>query len=309
MDRRWRLRGAIAAVAIAAGPALCAQSPSSPGARAAAVPSAAVRPLTIAVEARALNPGELVRVTITAPADADRIEVSFLDRQFAAFREEPGRWEALVGIDLEARPGRYPMQVTAFAGAVRVSATETLAVLAKTFPTRRLRVAPDYVNPSSPELVARIAAEAAQIAAAYKQSARERLWVGPFVRPVTHEANSAFGTRSVYNGVRRSSHAGADFRSPAGTPIHAPNAGRVALARDLFFTGETVIIDHGLGVFSLLAHLSRIDVIEGQAIGAGDPVGLVGATGRVTGAHLHWGFFVSGARVDPLSALALLGQP
>jgi len=82
----------------------------------------------------------------------------------------------------------------------------------------------------------------------------------------------------------------------------------VVAARELFFTGNTIVIDHGLGVFSMLAHLSRIDVREGDAVKAGDIVGLVGATGRVTGPHLHWAMRVGTARVDPLSALALLSN-
>ncbi len=90
--------------------------------------------------------------------------------------------------------------------------------------------------------------------------------------------------------------------------MRAPNAGRVAAARDLFFTGNTVIIDHGMGVVSLLAHLSAMDVREGDVIAAGQIIGRVGATGRVTGPHLHWGVTVAGSRVDPLSILALIGQ-
>jgi murein DD-endopeptidase MepM/ murein hydrolase activator NlpD len=119
-------------------------------------------------------------------------------------------------------------------------------------------------------------------------------------------ANSSFGTRSVFNGEARNPHTGTDFLSPAGTPVRAPASGRVVVARDLFFTGNTVVIDHGSGVFSTLAHLSRIDVREGAPIARGDGVGLVGATGRVTGPHLHWSLRVGAARVDPLSALALL---
>ena len=96
--------------------------------------------------------------------------------------------------------------------------------------------------------------------------------------------------------------------SGAGRPIKAPNAGRLVAARELYFSGHTVIIDHGLGVFSTLAHLSRIDVREGDSVAPGDIVGLVGATGRVTGPHLHWALRISDARVDPLSLLALLGE-
>ena len=95
--------------------------------------------------------------------------------------------------------------------------------------------------------------------------------------------------------------------SPPGTPIHAPNAGRVMLARELYFSGNTVVIDHGQSVFSLLAHLSAIDVHEGDAVAVDQVVGRVGATGRVTGAHLHWAVRIGDARVDPLSVLALLG--
>ena len=120
-------------------------------------------------------------------------------------------------------------------------------------------------------------------------------------------ANSAFGTRSVFNGKPRNAHGGADLLSPSGTPVHAPNGGRIAVARDLYFSGNTVVIDHGLGLFSMLAHLSAIDVHEGDRVTAGTVVGRVGATGRVTGPHLHWAVRASGARVDPLALLALLG--
>ena len=108
--------------------------------------------------------------------------------------------------------------------------------------------------------------------------------------------------------ARRNPHGGADFLSPAGTPIRAPNAGRIAVARSLYFSGNTVIIDHGLGLFSTLAHLSAIDVHEGELVAPGQRIGLVGATGRVTGPHLHWAVRAADARVDPLSLLAVLGQ-
>jgi murein DD-endopeptidase MepM/ murein hydrolase activator NlpD len=125
---------------------------------------------------------------------------------------------------------------------------------------------------------------------------------------VPDEANSSFGTRSIYNGQPRSPHSGADFLSPAGRPVKAPNAGRIVLAASQYFTGNTVIIDHGLGLFSLLAHLSEIDVELGDTVAPGDVVGKVGATGRVTGPHLHWTVRVNNARVDPLSLLYVLGE-
>jgi murein DD-endopeptidase MepM/ murein hydrolase activator NlpD len=137
----------------------------------------------------------------------------------------------------------------------------------------------------------------------------ERFWRVPFVQPVSAAPNSRFGSRSVFNGQPRSPHNGADFPATTGTPVKAPNAGRVVAARDLYFSGRTVIIDHGTRLFSTLAHLSRMDVREGDTVQPGDVVGLVGATGRVTGPHLHWALRVADARVDPMSALAVLGEP
>jgi murein DD-endopeptidase MepM/ murein hydrolase activator NlpD len=142
----------------------------------------------------------------------------------------------------------------------------------------------------------------------WKASAPSRLWDGGWVRPVPDPANSAFGKRSVFNGQPRSPHSGADFMSAAGTPVTAPNAGRIVLAGARYFAGDTVVIDHGLGVFSLFAHLSAIDVRVGDTVKGGDVIGRVGATGRVTGPHLHWAVRVNGARVDPLSLLWALAD-
>jgi murein DD-endopeptidase MepM/ murein hydrolase activator NlpD len=128
-----------------------------------------------------------------------------------------------------------------------------------------------------------------------------------FVQPIPGVAGSNFGTRSIFNGEARAPHAGTDFRGATGTPIAAPAGGRVVLAEELFFTGNTVVIDHGLGLYSLLAHLSRIDAHVGDGVVRGTTVGLLGATGRVTGPHLHWTVRLNGARVDPLSLVALLG--
>jgi murein DD-endopeptidase MepM/ murein hydrolase activator NlpD len=111
----------------------------------------------------------------------------------------------------------------------------------------------------------------------------------------------------VFNGQARSPHSGADFLSPAGTPVTAPSAGRVLLAGDLYYTGGSVVIDHGAGLVSLFAHLSSVDVKTGDLIAGGQPIGKVGATGRVTGAHLHWTLRANGTRVDPLSLLHVLG--
>jgi murein DD-endopeptidase MepM/ murein hydrolase activator NlpD len=258
--------------------------------------------VAIALRARSFQPGEAMLVTVSAPEPMDRVEVRVIDAPVTAARLGPERWEAIAGIDLDRPPGAYA--VTAAVGEERV--TEPFTVTARAFPTRTLTVNPDFVTPPR-SVAARIEAETRLLAQAYGSGAAERLWAQPFVRPVPQPANSRFGTRSVFNGEPRSPHGGTDFLSPAGTPIHAPNDGRVLVARPLYFAGGSVLLDHGAGLFSQMAHMSRIDVKEGQAVRRGEVLGLVGATGRVTGAHLHWAVRAAGARVDALSLLALLG--
>lgn len=261
--------------------------------------------IAITLRARSFQPGELVVVGLTMGAEASAVHVRVFDRTTPASRIDDGRWEALVGIDLDQAPGKYALTAVAGGG---VRAVKNISVAPRAFPVRRLSVDPDFVNPPA-SVQSRIAEEARFVRNVYAGSAPERLWTGPWVRPVPHQANSRFGTRSVFNGEARNPHTGADFLSPAGTPIRAPNAGRVVAAREMFFSGRIVIVDHGLGVFSQIAHMSRIDVREGAMVEAGQIVGLVGATGRVTGAHLHWGLRVGTARVDPLAVLALFAPP
>ena len=261
----------------------------------------------VTVEARSLQPGELVVLTLAPNSEATAVHVQVLGRSIAAFRVDDRLWRALVGIDIDQKPGTYAAVIDARTHSGTRRATEQLVITSKTFPTRVLRVDPDFVNPPG-SVQPRIEREALFLRQTYAHSATERLWIGSFVRQVPGEANSRFGTRSIFNGAARSPHSGADFLSGAGTPIKAPNSGRIVVSRELYFTGNTVVIDHGQGLFSMLAHLSRLDVHEGELVAAGQIVGLVGASGRVTGPHLHWAVRVSGARVDPMSALELLGD-
>lgn len=259
--------------------------------------------IDVAVAARAIQPGELVVLTLTPPAGATITRVRAFDRDLSAFQLDRGRWRVLVGIDLDATAGPHVVSIDATFGGRANRRDFPLTVVPKTFPTRTLTVNDAFVNPPA-SAAERIAQDARDLANIWAHPATSRLWNGAFIRPVPHEANSAFGSRSVFNGQKRSPHAGADFLSPAGTPVKSPNSGRVVLARDLYYSGNTVIVDHGLGLFSLFAHFSAITVHEGDTVRAGDELGLVGATGRVTGPHLHWAVNVNGARVDPLSLLA-----
>lgn len=280
----------------------------------APAPVAAAPTLTITHTARSLQPGELVLLTIVSDVALSTLEVRAFDRTervqpLPPTAARPHAWRALIGIDLDVRPGAYRVSVSGGSDAGTTITEHTLRVATKAFRTRRLSVDPDFVNPPESE-AARITRETAAIEAAWEGSNGPDPAPGlSFVAPVPHKANSAFGTRSVFNGEVRNAHSGADFLSPTGTPIKAPAPGTVVLAEDLYFSGGAVIVDHGLGIVSLFAHMSKIVATPGADVAQGEVLGLVGATGRVTGAHLHWTVRVNGARVDPLSLVALLRRP
>jgi murein DD-endopeptidase MepM/ murein hydrolase activator NlpD len=141
----------------------------------------------------------------------------------------------------------------------------------------------------------------------YDRVTPERLWDGPFRVPLVGEyKGSNFGKRRVLNGHPGSPHGGVDFPAPTGTPVHAAQKGRVVLAEELYFAGNTVIVDHGLGIYTFYCHFSEIDAKVGDEVVAGTILGKVGATGRVTGPHLHWGLEVEHARVNALELVRVL---
>lgn len=178
-------------------------------------------------------------------------------------------------------------------------------VEAREFPTTRLSVEPKYVDLSEAD-AARAGRERKEIDAIYAGVSPDPLWTEPFAVPIPGATGGRnFGRRRVFNDQPRAPHSGADLSAATGTPILAANRGRIVLAKELFFSGNAVFVDHGLGVYTVYAHLSRIDVAPGQLVERGEVVGLAGATGRVTGPHLHWGARVQDARVDPFSLLDL----
>ena len=260
--------------------------------------------LTISSAVQMAQPGAVVLIVVACREPPDRVVATALGREVAFYPDPDGKtWRGLVGVDLESWPGEYALTVEAIRdGRPALTVTHQLRVTSRQFPTRRLRVAASYVNPPASALD-RIRRESERLVNIFR-SVTPRRWDGPFVMPVDDRLTSNFGARSIFNGQPRNPHVGIDFMSPEGAPVRAPNAGQIALAEDLFFTGNTVIVDHGLGLYSLFAHLSRLDVEQGEAVEPGAALGLVGATGRATGPHLHWAVRLSGARVDPLSLIA-----
>jgi murein DD-endopeptidase MepM/ murein hydrolase activator NlpD len=231
-------------------------------------------------------------------ADAADARGTFEGKRLAFFPGGHGV-VALVGIDLDHPPGRFALRVeSAKSGA----ATVLLEVLAKQFPEERLTVPKTYTE-LDPATLRRVGREQKLLASLWPKSGPERLWEGAFVKPADGPPGSPFGLRRFFNGEPRSPHAGVDFRAPAGAPVAASNRGKVVLARELFFTGNTVVLDHGLGVFTLYVHLSELEAAPGRIVEKGAEIGKVGATGRVTGPHLHFAARVGDARIDPLSLL------
>jgi len=208
----------------------------------------------------------------------------------------------LLGIDLELHPAPYEWRVnwTNTDGAAQ-SCGLSLTVRAGKFATEHLKVENQYVQPN-PEQETRAAEDQKKMKAIYDTVTAEQLWTGSFRLPLKDVTTGCnFGRRRVLNGQPRSPHTGVDFPAMAGTPVYASQSGNVVLADELYYAGNTVVIDHGYGIYTMYAHLSALEVHAGEKVKAGAEVGKVGATGRVTGPHLHWGLTIQHARVNGMN--------
>jgi murein DD-endopeptidase MepM/ murein hydrolase activator NlpD len=259
--------------------------------------------------------GSLVIADLRSARPLDEVSGKWNERDvpFWQEREKEGSSaevrHALLGVDLEKAPGKYEFVVAAqLQGGERVSCRAGMEVKEGRFATENLTVKKQFVEPN-PEQEARAEAETKRLREIYDHVTPERLWDGPFRMPLDGDIKgSNFGRRRVLNGHPGSPHGGVDFPAPTGTPVHAAQKGRVVLAEELFFSGNTVIVDHGLGMYTFYCHFSEIDAKVGDKVVAGTLLGKVGATGRVTGPHLHWGLEVERARVNALDLLSVLGK-
>jgi murein DD-endopeptidase MepM/ murein hydrolase activator NlpD len=223
-------------------------------------------------------------------------------------RSANGYYTALVGADLEAKPGVMTLTVkgTTTTGTEHNSQV-TLRIKPKSFKKESFSVASEF-DQLSPETLERIRHDQEQFSSVFMSSTPERLWEGAFVLPISSEVTSPFGYRRVINGTPRAPHTGVDLKAAFGTAVIAPNHGRVVLVGDFFFSGQSVVLDHGGGLYTVYFHLAEYKVEMGVPVRKGDVIGLSGMSGRVTGPHLHWGARINGARVDPFELLNKLGQ-
>ncbi len=242
-------------------------------------------------------PGDLLVVETTHLCTRPRL-IAF-GKAWPVHRMSRCRWQGLIGVDLAVKPGRYAL-VWKTEGKTR---RESIHVVKRRFRISRIRV-PQRLARFDKATLARIRREARMLRGCAQQMAQG--WPAPLLQqPVQGVISTPFGARRIVNGEARSPHAGVDIAAPLGTPIRAPAAGTVVLVLHKgYLVGNAICLAHGGGMVSVFMHLAEVFVQQGAHVQAGDILGTVGATGRATGPHLHWGLFLRGARIDPLGALA-----
>jgi murein DD-endopeptidase MepM/ murein hydrolase activator NlpD len=250
--------------------------------------------------------GDPVVVEVAANGAVDNLVLRWKDASWPMREIAPGRYQGLIGVDLDDPAGRAVVSAEGFLDAVQVRAEAEVTISPREFAVQELTLPKGMAEFDNATLV-RIGAEAEELSRRFSRVTPPR-WRIPFLPPVEEYRPANFGARRVINGDRRMPHAAVDIRLPRGTPVRAIADGRVAFAGEQFFGGRSVVIDHGGGVFSVNYHLEEFSVQEGQEISRGDRIGSVGATGRSTGPHLHFGARVPGGRVDPTRLFALPGR-
>jgi murein DD-endopeptidase MepM/ murein hydrolase activator NlpD len=258
-----------------------------------AAPAWAARAWATTLPRASAVPGGVARIGLGAAGQPPRVR---LGSERVLVMREGGEWIALVGIALSAKPGSK-VRVEAEQAGGEVERFE-IAVAPKTYASQHLKVPPDQVDLSAEDLARyeRERVHLAEVLRTFSDSAPATL---AMLQPAPGQRSSSFGLRRYFNGRARSPHNGMDFAAPAGTPVIAANAGRVIDTGEYFFPGRTLVLDHGQGFLSLYAHLEAIDAAVAQAVPAGSVIGKVGATGRITGAHLHFSVYLNAVAVDP----------
>jgi hypothetical protein len=259
--------------------------------------------LSISVSTGTPAMGDPVVVEVAANGAVDNLVLRWKDAAWPMRETAPGRYGGLIGVDLDDPEGPAVVAAEGFLDGARVRAEVEVTISPRKFAVQELTLPKGMAEFDNATLV-RIGAEAAELSRRFSRATPPR-WRIPFLPPVEEYRPTNFGARRVINGHPRMPHSAVDINLPAGTPVRTIADGRVAFAGEQFFGGRSVVIDHGGGVFSVYYHLKEFSVAEGQEISRGDHIGSVGATGRATGPHLHFGVRVPGGRVDPTRLFAL----
>ena len=262
--------------------------------------------LSIAVSTGTPALGDPLVVEVAANGVVDNLVLRWKGAAWPMRETAPGRYEGLIGVDLDDPEGPAVVASEGFLDGTRFRAEAKLTISPRKFAVQEL-ILPKGMAEFDNATLRRIKAEAAELSRRFSRVTPSR-WRTPFLPPVEEYNPANFGARRVINGDPRMPHSAVDIRLPEGTPVRAIADGQVAFAGEQFFGGRSVVIDHGGGVFSVYYHLKEFSVAEEQEISRGDRIGSVGATGRATGPHLHFGVRVPGGRVDPTRLLALPGR-
>jgi murein DD-endopeptidase MepM/ murein hydrolase activator NlpD len=248
----------------------------------------------------------VLRIEWPVPILAVRVQVGGQEVPSLASGSQ-ARTVVLIGIDLEQPPGLVLVQVSALdPGSRTVTAEAAIHVLDAQYPLQRLTLPPAFMELDAPTLE-RVNREKELLDRLWETQTPERLWNGPFRIPLDAAGPPVgFGRRRIINGEPRAPHTGADFSARAGAPVFASNGGVVVIVEEHFFAGKSIVLDHGLGLYTMYFHLQESLVQPGQRVANGQLIARVGSTGRSTGPHLHWGARLHGARIDPTELLRLL---
>lgn len=255
---------------------------------------------------QALQSGSACLFEVQVEGAPVRLSGKWMDHDVSFFQgRNSHKWYGLAGVDVEASPGAYRLDVVAtMPDGEIIHLVREIPVGPSDYQTVSLRVPDRFVKPNAATLrQIESDKQAKKIAFSHEISVPE--WSGDFLAPIASVVSDSFGTRRVFNGELVSVHRGLDFKAKPGSPVLAANSGEVVLARKMFYEGNCVIIDHGEGFMTLYMHLSRFEVVAGQKVAKGQEIGLSGATGRATGPHLHMGVRWEGAYLDPESLLGL----
>jgi murein DD-endopeptidase MepM/ murein hydrolase activator NlpD len=251
--------------------------------------------------------GAPVLLQVKSPGSLSQLQASWQGHTIV-FRQSHtcGCWYALAGIALSTKPGHYPLDLEATSrSGGKLHHQEQITVTAATYPSTTIKVAPEYVEPPK-ETMARIEEEQKVKKQVFTSSSNEPEWTGAFKAPAQAPTSGVFGSARLYNGIKKNQHTGLDFRVSTGTPVHAANAGTVILARNLYFEGNCVAVDHGQGLITLYFHLSEFKVKEGEKVDRGQLLALSGGTGRSTAPHLHFAVRWQGEYLNPATLLKLI---
>jgi murein DD-endopeptidase MepM/ murein hydrolase activator NlpD len=252
--------------------------------------------------------GQILVVQVPAEEDTARVQGTFLGRPVQFFPEtRPGEakgFVGLLGIDMQDVPGMHDLTIQIKHPEYSRTLAYRVEVVKEKFRVEHLKLPKDKVDLDEQGL-ARWKAEQEQVKEALATDSQTRLWQPSFVEPVSGKRTGIFGSVRIMNGQARNPHNGEDIGAQTGTDVAATNDGVVRLTVDHIFSGKGVFLDHGLGFYSMYFHLSDVLVKDGESVKAGQVIGKVGATGRATGPHLHWGVKLNGARVNPYALLDL----